>query len=731
MRFGDRVVRAAVWLAIPALVIASVWVPVIQHYQVPDPPPLTAEVIAQARSTPSEALLEDLRGERLLLLGLDGSEVVGAAEDLLRGRLRLIGQPPVPFHLSFSADDLAAGTAVTRLYVAGLAPADLLLRAYESTRDERFFSAARAWLTGFARYEQKALRPRGLLWNDHAAANRVFVLSDFWRVYRGRPDFDVRTARAVLTLAGRSGELLAVPHQFTFATNHGVMQNIGLLRFGLAFPTLPRSEFYRRLALERLEDQLAYYVSESGVVLEHSAGYQPFGVALLDLAFRYAGLLDLAVPQPWKEKLARAERFMAQLPRPDGTLPMYGDTGPSAGWERYLPGRPRPLGMRPVESVTWDPVAGYAIWWDGLESWPEARRIRQTVVTFSYFPGHAHKHADELSVLLWAGGQTWWTDVGYWPFDRPERDQATSWNGSSAPHLADESAESRRTPRALFHGSSPDAVVVDVAREGPGGYRVRRQVVHLKPDVWLVIDAVTGAPGRVSVTRWTAGPGVLVQTGRTDGVFVLSTEKSRARLFAGYFGSSGTAVRLLPKTLGPFIGYRTEAGQAGQRDASAVELTQPGDDSWAAAAWLFDGNGTAEPVVAPAMKVWHGPEEWRALLPGAGGSALEITRNGNRVSFASTLGASETVVLEGADASAQREKIIRAFRRTAEEYPRTPLRIRYREWVTYTLVGVLLVQEGFLLAIARRGRGLAGRLRPLALPLWALGGVLMALVLGW
>jgi len=480
--------------------------------------------------------------------------------------------------------------------------------------------------------------------------------------------------------------------------------------------------------MERLGDQLAYYVSDNGVVLEHSAGYQSFGMALLTLAFRYARLLDMEIPRSWEAKLARAERFTAHLIRPDGTLPMYGDTGPSAGWERYLPGRPRSLAMRPVESVTWDPVAGYAIVWDGLESWPDARRIRQTVVTFSYFPGHAHKHADELSVLLWAGGQTWWTDVGYWPFDRPERDQAVAWSGSSAPHLADESAESRRIPRALFQGSSPEAVVVDVAREGPDGYRARRQVIHIRPDVWLVVDTVSGAPGRTSVTRWTAGPGVRVQTGPTDGLFVLSTGKSRARLVAGYAGSPGATVRLLRETLGPFMGYRPEAGPGA---VAAVEVTQPGGDSWTAAAWRFDEDGTAEPTAAPAMMVWRGPEDWQAVLPGAGGTAMQITRNGPRVSVVGERGSRTTVALEGADASARRGEIIDALRRTAARYPRTPLRLRYREWATFVLLGVLLIQEGLLVGIARRGQALSGRLRPLTLPLWIVGGVLMAVVLGW
>lgn len=720
------VLRVLAWLVIPALVIASIWLPVVRQYQVPDPQ-VSARVIERARGDPPRPLLDALRGDRLLMSGLEGGQVIQAAEGLLRGEFRLGSQRALPFRLPFHPDNLVAGNAVERLYVAGLVPADLLLQAYESTGQERFFSAARALIVEFARYEQRARRPQGMLWNDHAAANRVFVLSDFWRVYRTRREFDVQSARAILTLAGRSGAVLADPRQFAFAGNHGVMQNIGLLRLRLGFPTLPRAGDFQRLAMARLGEQLAYYVSDDGVILEHSAGYQFFGVELLRLAFRYARLLDTPIPAAWEQKLLRAARFSSQLPRPDGTLPIYGDTAWGTRWPDFLPGRPGPLPERPAQSIVLDPVGGYAVWWDGLERWPEVRSLRQTLVTFSYFPGHLHKHADELSVLVWAGGQSWWTDAGYRPFDHPERAAVESWNGSSAPHLTDEPAGSDRVARVLVHGTLGTTSVVEVARDGPGPYHVRRQVVHVRPDAWLIIDTVTGAPGRTSVTRWATGRGIAVDEGKTKGPRVLRTQAGPARLFVSYFGSPGMTVRMVPNALGPSLGSGPDAGAT---TVPGVEVTQPADDSWTATAWLFDEDGTVTPEVQPTMTTWRGPEHWSALLPGRR-MLLRISRQGDSVTVVSSGGLRETVALERVDAAPQRQEILRAFRRTAEKYPRFPLRLRYRLWSTYALVGALLAQEVSLVAIGRRAGRVHGPLRLLTLPLWVAGGIVLAVVLGW
>ena len=63
------------------------------------------------------------------------------------------------------------------------------------------------------------------------------------------------------------------------------MQNLALWQICLAFPALPNVEFYKQLALERMRDQMTFYVNEEGVILEHSAGYQNTGLEFIGMAF--------------------------------------------------------------------------------------------------------------------------------------------------------------------------------------------------------------------------------------------------------------------------------------------------------------------------------------------------------------------------------------------------------------------------------------------------------------
>ena len=164
---------------------------------------------------------------------------------------------------------------------------DELLRAYEASGREEFLTAAQAVIRRTQEYEQAAWLPRGEFWNDHAVASRVSVLSNFWRLYRHSPNYRPEVARQAMQMVAHSQQLLAKPNQFTFATNHGVMQNLALWHATLAFPSLPHVNEYQQLAFSRMNEQMKFYVSHEGVVLEHSAGYQFFGLELLGRAFRY------------------------------------------------------------------------------------------------------------------------------------------------------------------------------------------------------------------------------------------------------------------------------------------------------------------------------------------------------------------------------------------------------------------------------------------------------------
>jgi len=713
--------HAAAWSIIPVFVIVSIWLPVVSHYRVPDVR-VAALAAEQARREPPDDVLQQVRGDRLLGHGwVRDHELVAAAEDLLRGELRLGGQIAVNIHFPFRPENLTIPTA--RLQVAGLVPADLLLQAYEQTRQERFFTAALSLVLEFASYERRAWLPIGLLWNDHAIANRVFVLSEFWRVYRHRSDFRPEVAQAILESLARSAEFLADPRHFAFASNHGIMQNVALLRLALTIPALPKVGYYQHLAVERLREQMTFYVSMDGVVLEHSAGYQLFGIDLLRLAERYIRSLNLQVPHEWERKYTRALEFADQLQRPDGSVPLFGDTDTS--WRSR---RPRSRARAPKWPFALYPVAGYAVWWDGLEGWPDSKSLRQTVVVFSHFPGHAHKHADELSVLLWAGGQNWWTNVGYWPYDHRFRSQAISWDGSTAPHLVDEPTKSERTPRLLSYGSTTKTSMMEAVREGPGKYQARRQIVYLRPNTWLVLDIVSGAPKLASHTIWRTDNGTTLREEEADRRYLLQSRIGASRLFAYFFGSSGVTIRTLPRSLGPYLGR--SSSEVAETIVPAVEVAQPADGSWAAAVWMFDNDGTMRlPHGAqPKMAMWQNSENWKVTLPGES-IPVEVARQDARLIIEEEGRIKDRVLIETAGSTSQRGEIRQGFFSVEGKYPPFRARIRYRQWSTYGLIVVLAVQELSLGTLGRKSRRMYSGLRLLTMLLWILGGILLSVVL--
>src|SRR5947207_5444976 len=163
--------------------------------------------------------------------------------------------------MPFSARDLDHVPPACQLPLAGFYVPDVLLRAYEVSGREDFLTAAQAFISAAAQYEESAWLPRGEFWNEHALAARVSVLANFWRLYRHSPNYQPGTARQVMQLLAHAEDLLASPSQFVFATNHGIMQNLALWHGSLAFPSLPQSQEYKRLATVRMNEQMKFYVS--------------------------------------------------------------------------------------------------------------------------------------------------------------------------------------------------------------------------------------------------------------------------------------------------------------------------------------------------------------------------------------------------------------------------------------------------------------------------------------
>lgn len=717
---------------VPAMLVGLLWLPVLRYYHVPGVH-VTAEMVQAAREFPPDSVLDELRDFRLLEVGWkDKQEIVDAASHLLRGELWIPGYPPAHITLPFSARDLQDCGPALSLPMAGLVVPDTLIQAYEITGRDEFLTAAQAVILKFQDYEQSAVLPRGELWNDHAISGRIPVLANFWRLYRHSPNYRPEVGEKILQIAARSEQLLAKTGHFTFATNHGVMQNLALWHASLAFPSLPRSEQYQQLARARMDDQMKFYVSRQGVILEHSAGYHLYGLKLLGLAFRYLDLMHQTPPQEWIDKYESAKQVYALMRRPDGSLPRFGDTESEAdslgplittfGPDHHAGHLAYNSQWRPAKAVEVDPVAGYSIWWDGLRSWPESQQLSQTVVTWSNFGDHGHKHADEMSLLLWAGGRNWWSSVGYWPYDAEGRAEAESWDGSNAPHLTGEISVSPRTTKLVSSGGSDQLAVLDLERTGVENSVARRQVIHWRPDIWVVLDSTSGRNQSLTRSTWTTASDVSWTPGQDDGSFVLKTPHSGDHMNVFFFGSKGTTRKLLRGSYRPFAGWQVEEGRP--VPSSSLVMEQPAQNSWAATAWTWERTGDNPGLQGqPRMAHWTDPTDWEMQLPmGVGG--VTVRRQSDLVQFHDARGSEATLRLTVApNVNSQLAELRAQLVSAGLRYPVFHSESSRRLKVTYLLAGLFLLQQLSFVVYKRIHAPQLDVLRWLSLIAWIAGGV--------
>ncbi len=730
------VIGTLVLFVLPLLVLVSVWLPLITHYRAPVAA-VTSPIVEAARTLPDDGVLEELRTFYLLQIAdRSPSLEVSAAEAILQGRLELPNLPGGQLRVPPAPEDLGRLPAGLQLSYAGFVVPDLLLAAYVDTGREVFFTSAEAFIASWDRYELQTLGPGGLLWNDHAIAARVRVLAEFWRIYRARSDYDAEVGRAVLAQAARYGQFLSSPQHFTFATNHGIIQNLGLLLLSLAFPTLPDRARYQDIAVERLGGQLAFLVDESGVVRENSAGYQAFDLGLLGMTYRCMTLLGDPIPDAWARGYAAGLRVLADLRRPDGTLPAVGDTdGASLGEFPSMTaidaaGWAAPLGpyapQRPDAPETLAAAAGYWIAWDGLEHWPDGPGLGQSVMTWTSPPGPGHKHADELSLEVWSDGVSWLTGAGYWPYDDESRLQAESWAGANGPHLAGEASTSVRQPQLRAHGRNDQIAALDVERVGPGEYRVRRQVVHVGADLWIVLDVTTGGDA-ASQSVWTLAPDVELRPGEAADSSLLQAGTAAASARLDFVGSAATTYTTVRGSLSPFAGWQVVSGTP--QPAPAVIVEQPAGSAWLATILAKTGGATAADPVSgrPTDVRVDSAEDWTLTLPTEDGP-FEIRRAGATIAVTrpDAYGHPEATVdlAPGPDVRSEEARLRTAFDAMASAYPQfQPLASRRTN--VSTAIVVLTLGEGAVLWAVRRRRP------ALYLPLRALGTIGWIAVAAW
>jgi hypothetical protein len=511
------------------------WLPVTSSIDVTQSEATPAAIVEELRRSPGSDVLRELRhiGVGAPKFGVwKDDEIIKAANDLFTGQYTLEGQS-VPVTVPFDGSSEKFGVPGWDLDLCSFIVPALLARAFEVSKNTRYLDGAVDYIVAWAAFESSLFVPRGLVFNDHATAARAIVVSEVWRLYRGGPSYEDATANELLHYVRRIRQLLSKPELFEYRTNHGFMQSLSLLHLSLAFPVLEYTDGYASLAVDRLFSQLPYHLSTEGVILEHSAGYHLNGLHRLAAVWRYLGLLNQPVPDELVNRYEKSLEVAIQLLRPDRTLPPIGDTR-TRQYGQYpvasFADEPRIArhidnvdleGTRPEPSFV-APAAGLSVFWSGLDTWPTAEGLSQTVVHWGNFDTQSHKHADEMGISLWAGGKQWIRGIGSWPYDKSRR-RATGWRSSNAPHWLNEPRLGERDTVLEGRGSGDTSEFLELARRNIDGSEFRRQLILLDGNHWIVLDSYHSDTPREAEVLWRFSPELILESAAGSSVYFVES----------------------------------------------------------------------------------------------------------------------------------------------------------------------------------------------------------------
>lgn len=406
------------------------------------------------------------------------------------------------------------------------------------------------WYTGDERYAAK-FRELILDWSannparmDHPNWQSVFEVAFrsnvwVWAMYyfRSAYTFDLELWNVLLIGLLAHGRFLYDHLELHVPNNHLLLEAKALAFLGILLPEFKDARAWRDRGLVLLEQQINEQVCLDGVHGERSTLYHRLIAGeLLELLVLMENN-KLPIPPSIAERFAKMVEFELALAKPDGSLPLLGDSAAADTHLRFwassggpvflkrnriapqfqvlqeadfwLLGKDR-IDAQPPESPTQAqsaafPDGGYYLMKSG-----EGARSHYLVFDCGPFSLEAmpnHGHADALSIELCALGQTWLLDPGYYStalgldwrnfFRGTSAHNTVVVDGLDQSHLID-ARRVYRPARAtcLCWISNDEFDFVDGMHNGyerlAQPITHRRQILFAKPDYWVIVDVLEG-----------------------------------------------------------------------------------------------------------------------------------------------------------------------------------------------------------------------------------------------
>jgi len=386
-----------------------------------------------------------------------------------------------------------------------------LVNAYRQTDNLRYLKRAEElildWISDNSDYY--FLPPSDFSWGDHSTALRLTNWLYFWEEWSKSSLFTSSKMKLVLSSIVAHAERLANPKFYNYHHNHGISQDIALLSATSVFPEIGKSTEWRRLACNRLKDQINFAISPNGVHLEHSPGYHFYGleqiqeinILLNDMNLKDDFDIDL------EELITKMIRYVKYIVQPNGKIATIGDTGPG-NIKKFIsllePFIDKDNGLEYIltngNSGSLSDTAisfkdeGYAIIRDSNGDKIPFEKSFYLFFTTAANKGRDHKHSDELSFILSYGGYDLLIDPGYYSYKNDEyRTFIISPKAHNTITVDEKNNDGWNKTFEKFYNDSI-YTLIQVSHRNFSGFECRRRLIRVRQNILIVVDEIKPYP---------------------------------------------------------------------------------------------------------------------------------------------------------------------------------------------------------------------------------------------
>ncbi|MEZ0074316.1 hypothetical protein ABH927_003676 [Planotetraspora sp. GP83] len=263
---------------------------------------------------------------------------------------------------------------------------------------------------------------------------------------------------------------LADPRHYEKGHNHGLDQDIGLLRIGCRYG----NKAWRDLALKRMVGSMELDIDSQGALREQAPRYAVYVYDRLRVAIDTIGDCKLKVPAALATRWDGLPRHISAATQPNGYMAPIGDG----------PADVQPAGFDHADETVQVFKAGYVF---GRTTWGDPQSAYYSI---RFGPGlKFHGHEDHLGVTYYAQGRSILTEAGFHSYENtPYRRWTLTPEAHNVPVIVGRKLRGH-TPTALTRRSiGKDRQSFTLTDRAYGVSRTRAVLVNHRQDVMAVLD---------------------------------------------------------------------------------------------------------------------------------------------------------------------------------------------------------------------------------------------------